>query len=144
MYVFSGGSVFAYILLYQTYRHKSISKWVVSSNFLPVSRAIFTRWLFFPIVPWLRTSLGSWPVNTSLRDYRATMSAYALAHFTYRNSKPPFSNDRRPWISVTKDFVFRGKTRSLSFSFFSLIDRRKKKIVRLIFHRWKVLILLSR
>lgn len=74
----------------------------------------------------LRTRLGSRPVNTFPRAIIAQpLSDYALAHFTYRNPKPPFSSDRRP--SGRHD-GFREKD-AATFLFFlgTLIDRRKKK-----------------
>lgn len=70
----------------------------------------------------------------SLHDYRATMSAYALAHFTYRNSKPPFSNDRWP----SRRILFQGNKDTVTFFFsFNRLARKRDRSIDF-FHRSKI------
>lgn len=110
--------MFAYFIIIQTC--KSISERVILSESSPLLllRGDFSFRLF---ISRSRTSWQRTREHFSSSDYRATVSDYALAHFTYRNPKPPFSSDRRPWSS--RRISRREKARPLSFfSLCLLID----------------------
>lgn len=115
------------VLYYDMYRCNSISGMAHLTPSLPVPRDFYATTFLFPIVRGCG-HLGSRPVNTF--PYRATVSDYALAHITYRNPKPPFSSDRRPWSS--RRILYRGETRSLSFFFFFLSLSLSFVFVRLV------------
>lgn len=114
--------VFAYTLLSDIQTHK-----LISAEIFAILRVIFTRRFFsFRLFALADISWQLTRKHFSLRDYRATMSAYALAHFTYRNSKPPFSNDRWP----SRRILFQGNKDTVTFflSFNRLAGKRDRSI----------------
>lgn len=120
------GIVFAYFII----RYTDINR-LASGSFhqvLTIPRDFYAT-TFLSDHSRLRTSWQPTRKHLSSSDYRATVSDYALAHFTYRNPKPPFSSDRRPWSS--RRISYREKARSLSFFFFIfrlLINEMKRDI----------------